>query len=146
MSKQVFMTAVISGILVLGVIVPAYAQLPGTEIRATIPFDFMVRGRFLPAGTYEVKRVNDAPEGLVIQNEATHQTAIFETGPVEARRTPDRAKLVFHRYGDDYFLAQVWTPGDDTGRMLFPSHRERRLSRELAQNSAEPETVVVAAY
>ena len=145
MNKQVFMAAVICCVLGLITIVPAYAQLPGTEIHAMVPFDFMVRGKFLPAGAYRVRRVNDSPEGLMIQNEATHQTAIVETDPVEARRIPSKARLVFHRYGDDYFLAQVWTPGNDTGRELIPSHKERSLSRELARNNTQPETIVVAA-
>jgi hypothetical protein len=146
MNKQVFMAAFICCTLGLIAIVPAYAQMPGTEIHARIPFDFIVRGKTLPAGAYRVRRVNDSPEGLVIQNEGTHQTAIVETDPLESGRIPSKAKLVFHRYGDDYFLAQVWTPGSDTGREVIPSHRERRLSRELVRNDVQPKTVIVAAY
>ena len=143
MSKQVLKVAVVCCVLILAVVVPTLAQLPGTRLHATIPFDFTVRGRLLPAGTYELRRVNDEPETLMIQNVKTRRTAMFETDPVEAHKTPGHAKLVFHRYGDDYFLSQVWTSGDDTGREITPSHKERQ---ELAGNNTQPETVAVAVY
>ena len=146
MKRQVFMAAAICCLFVLAAVTPAFAQMPGTEIRAMIPFDFMVRGKLLPAGKYDVKRIFDSPEGLMIQNEATHQTEVFETDPVDAQRTPTKARLVFHRYGDDYFLDEIWTPGVSTGRELVPTRTERRLSRELARNNDQAQTVVVAAY
>jgi hypothetical protein len=46
----------------------AFAQLPGETIRVNIPFDFLVRGRSLPAGEYEISRLNDEPEVLAITN------------------------------------------------------------------------------
>jgi hypothetical protein len=144
--NKVFMAAFLCCVLVLAAIVPAYAQLPGTVIRVMIPFDFIVRSKVLPAGEYDLKRIGDSAKDLVIQNEASHRSTIFETDPVEARRSPSKATLVFHRYGDTYFLAQIWTPDNDTGRELFPSHQERRLSRDLASNNNSPaETVDVAA-
>jgi hypothetical protein len=142
MSKQFFSVAVICCVLVLVVPTFTFAQLPGIPLHAMIPFDFIVRGKSFPAGKYEVRRTNDSPETLEIQNVKTRETAMFNTDPVEARKTPGNAKLVFHRYGDDYFLSQVWTPGDDTGRELVPSHKERH---ELARINTPPETVAIAA-
>jgi hypothetical protein len=134
MKRQVFMAATFCCLFVLAAVAPAFAQLPGTEIRAMIPFDFMVRGRLLPAGEYDVKRVFDSPESLRIQNEATHKTEVFETDAVEARRIPSNARLVFHRYGDDYFLDEIWTPGLSTGREFSShSHRAKAQSRSRAQ-------------
>lgn len=52
--------------------------------------------------------------------------------------------LVFHRYGDTYFLSEVVTAGEDTARELTPSRSERQLQRELASNKAEPDTVALA--
>jgi hypothetical protein len=39
-----------------------------------------------------------------------------------------KTKLVFHRYGDRYFLAQVWTAGSDQGRELPKSRRETEIA------------------
>jgi hypothetical protein len=59
--------------------------------------------------------------------------------PVRANQTQEETKLVFHKYGDQYFLSQIWTPGGNTGReLLMP-----RFERELAKNGIEREKVVV---
>jgi hypothetical protein len=37
-------------------------------------------------------------------------------------------KLVFHRYGNEYFLSEVWTPGDEWGHRLSKTRREREIA------------------
>lgn len=61
-------------LLTLLVVVSAHAQDPGTAIRVSIPFDFIVEGKTLPAGQYEVRRINDEPTGLLIQTFITDAT------------------------------------------------------------------------
>ena len=124
---------------------PIRAQLPGTTIRANIPFDFNVRGKTLPAGSYQVSRISDELGGLHIYSRSNHQNVLFETDAVETRtRTPHRAELVFHRYGDTYFLYEIWTPGENTGRELPTSRAERRLEQESAKTNTKPEMVALA--
>lgn len=124
-----------------------HAQLPGTEIRASIPFDFTVRGKTLPAGEYQITRLGDEPTDLMIRSARDrHEHVIFKTEPMDARRIPRRNVLVFNRYGDSYFLEEVVTAGEETGQELVPSHAERTLRREMASNQLEPETVMVALY
>jgi hypothetical protein len=126
--------------------VTAFGQLPGAPIRANIPFDFNVRGRTLPAGEYEISRISDEPGAMEIAN-IYHRSehAVMESEPVQGR-IPKRGEVVFHRYGDNYFLYEVWTPGMETGREIEPSKRERALERDLAVagKAAEPETVAIA--
>ena len=143
--KKLFSVIAIGSLLTLLVAATARAQLPGTSIRASIPFDFVVRGRLLPAGNYEITRVADEPIGLVIRN-VNHKRdeAVFETEPAYVSRESSKDVLVFHRYGADYFLSEVVTAGEQTARELRPSHAERKLQREMAKNQAEPETVTVA--
>jgi hypothetical protein len=38
--------------------------------------------------------------------------------------------LVFHRYGDQHFLYQVWPAGGTNGRELVKSRNERELRRK----------------
>ena len=124
----------------------AYAQLPGIPIRASIPFDFSVRGKTLPAGQYEVTRINDEPEGLLLRNvHDKHDYVVFVTEPKDGRKIPNRNLLIFNRYGESYFLSEVVTAGIQTGQELTPSHEERALRREMmAKNQVEPQTVTVA--
>ncbi len=52
-----------------------------------------------------------------------------------------QSKLVFHRYGDRYFLAQLWVAGSDSGRELAQSPREM----EVARNYTVQDVVLFAA-
>jgi len=124
--------------------VPAQAQLPGEPIRVTIPFDFSVRGKTLSAGKYEITRIGDEPDGLLVYNLTNHQHAVFESEPVETSRTPRRGEVVFHEYGDTYFLAQIWTGGEETGREVIPSRDEKRIERDLADKGGAPVMVALA--
>ena len=146
MRKQIFSALVAGCLLALMIAVPAYAQMPGTTMRATIPFDFIVKGKTLPAGNYEIRRVSDSPEGLIIRNvNDKRDHVIFETESVDTRNMPNRDEIVFLRYGDSYFLSEVLT-GEETGRALPPSRAERQLRREMASNGTKPETVALAVY
>ena len=142
--KTVFMILVSCLALTLSVVAPARAQLPGTEIRVNIPFAFTVRGKLLPAGNYEIRRVTDAPDTLELYNRPGHQTVVFETEPVQSKMLNQKGELVFHRYGNDYFLSEIWTSSESIGRELRPSHAERRLEREMAKANSKPETVALA--
>jgi hypothetical protein len=147
MKKKVLISAVTSCFFALVAVATAYAQFPGTAIRATIPFDFSVRGKTLPAGKYEIKRITDSPDGLVIRNvNDQHDYAMFETESVEPRKIPNSCEIVFHRYGDSYFLSELLTAGEETGRELAPSRAERQLRREMASTKTEPESVALAAF
>jgi hypothetical protein len=143
--KKFFSVVVIGSVLMVLVAATAQAQLPGTAIRATIPFDFKVEGRTLPAGNYEIRRINDDESiGLLIRNvDDKHDKAMFETEPVEMRDISGKDVLVFNRYGDVYFLSEVETAGEQTAREVYPSRSERHLRREMAANQLEPQAVSV---
>lgn len=145
--KKLLSVMVMGGLLALSLAATAQAQLPGVPIRANIPFDFIVRGKTLPAGNYEIQRIADEPGSLLLRNvNYKHDHIVFETESMEGRRIPNHNVLVFNRYGDEYFLSEVVTAGEQTGRELAPTHAERNLRREMAKNEAEPQTVTVAVY
>ena len=152
MKKQIVGTLVAGCLLALMIAVPARAQLPGTRIRVDIPFNFIVRGKMLPAGTYEIKTVSDSEEDLLIRNVANHHDHImFQTERLDEAKPPHRSEIVFHRYGESYFLSEILTAGEQVGSELIPSRAERQLKRELennqtASNKIEPETVALAVY
>jgi hypothetical protein len=100
-------------------------------VRANVPFDFIVGDKTLPAGKITAMGVSAADGGpLSITNLDKGQQA-FRIG----RRMPgvddrsDRAKLVFHRYGDRYYLAEVWIPGTNAWQVI-KSKSEKTLERE----------------
>ena len=128
-------------ILTVGAVATASAQLPGTGMSAQIPFAFIVGDQTLPAGMYELRRIGDDPYLLYIQNvDDRREVAIFFTTRVDEVNLIRQSALVFHRYGDVYFLAQITSRYEGIARELQRSEQERRMERGLASNNKAPES------
>jgi len=113
---------------------------------AHVPFDFVVGEKTLPAGKYSVAATDQSGATMAIAN-SQGDAAIRLSSPMERKDREKAAKLVFHRYGSTYFLAQVWRAGEATGREISKSDQERGMARELklAKNGRSFETVIVVA-
>ena len=119
-----FMTAVVSN-----------AQSQSTQLRANIPFDFVVGDQTLAAGEYMIGQATlSATDAIKLRSTDSHQNAIRFTNTVEGNTPKGRGMLVFHRYGENYYLAEIWTPGSAEGRQLLKSKAEKATERELAKN------------
>ncbi len=104
------------------------AQAQSTKARATIPFAFYWGEGMLPAGNYDVTSFEYG--GILrLTNRDTRTSAVFNTISVSRLASEANPKLIFHRYGDDYFLAEMWWGGRSDGRKLLPSKAERELAR-----------------
>jgi hypothetical protein len=110
-------------------VVSANAQ-SSNRVTADIPFEFVVGDKTLPAGEYSVKAANTEGDALMIMGADNGKAAIRLSAPAEEMKNTG-SRLVFHRYGQNYFLAEVWH-GDSTGRKLVKSKQERAIERELA--------------
>lgn len=127
-------------VLAFATALAANAQSRSHQLRADIPFDFIVGERTLAAGDYAVGTISQASsEAVLIRSRDGSQKAIRLTNKVSGRNSaPRRARLVFHRYGNTYFLAQVWTAGANDGREMVKSKLERAES-ELAKKASGSE-------
>jgi len=102
------------------------------RIVASIPFEFSVGYKTMAAGDYSVRAVNTAGNALMIQSADGKSSAVRLSDATERARDKSHARLVFHKYGDRYFLAEVWNGADRSGRQLLKSEEERAIERELA--------------
>jgi hypothetical protein len=128
----------------LATVAPAYAKSVD-GMRAHIPFDFYVGDRLVAAGEHAVKTMSVDESALRIGN--GRQSVTILTNSARARGDGGFPRLVFRKYGDQYFLAVVWA-ADNTGRTLGESKRERRLRKETAAargGAAEMEMVTIDA-
>jgi len=92
---------------------------------ATIPFDFHVNQATLPAGTYVVyTHANGA--SLQLRNEETGKSILIM--PPGRDSGSSEPKLTFHRYGNHYFLAEIWGPTSQ-GYIMKKSSLERELEK-----------------
>jgi hypothetical protein len=110
-----------------------------TSLQATIPFDFIVGQRTLPAGHYAVNQ-GGGQGTLVIKSDDGRGAAIVFANALYSTVPKNSGRLVFHRYGDTYFLSEVWAAGND-GRQIPSTNRERELKAGQSSSGA----VVVAA-
>ena len=99
-----------------------------------IPFDFVVGKQTLPAGEYRIERLfSDKLDALLIRSTDGRASTIMMTMAVLANDWQSESKLVFNRYGDQYFLSQIWTAGNKSGRELYKSPREAELARQAVK-------------
>ena len=117
------------------------AQAQTTNVKASIPFDFVVGNHAYSAGEYTVKSM--AIDGVAIRIDNADESAkgITLSDVCERLHPANGTTLVFQRLGDNYFLYQVWTEGNSLGREFPKSKREV----QLAKNNSKPELVIVAA-
>jgi hypothetical protein len=103
------------------------------EVRSSIPFEFVVGDKALPVGEYNLRMITR--DALMIQGSENGQSAIRLSASTEKSKKSTHTRLVFHCYGQRYFLAQVWD-GGTVGLDVAKSRQERAIQREsdLAQS------------
>ena len=120
----------------------AQSTLP---VRADIPFAFSVGNQTIEAGKCTVKRL---PGSSTIVVASEHRNVAVIAMNTLASKEASKTKLVFHKYGNSYFLAQIWTAGSQEGIALVKSGAERKLikslkDQHLAMREAPAELVTV---
>lgn len=110
------------------------------KVFADIPFEFSVGYKTLPTGEYSVQTVASSGNALVIRSADAKVSALRLSEATDRMKNKSHARLVFHRYGERYFLAEVWNGADTSGRQLLKSLEERAIERELASISSTSET------
>jgi hypothetical protein len=147
MKKQLYMVITIIALLTVAGLSNANAQTPSNvEVKANIPFAFSVGNKTMPAGEYTVSctNPNSSIKVLLIRSSDKPESALVITQSIVGK-TQDDAKLVFYRYGDRYFFAQVWLPSDSIGMQAPKSRSEKQMARELAANSLSKKTIAILA-
>src|SRR5215472_6289606 len=104
--------------------VTLFAQTTPTQqlMKVNVPFGFGVEGHSLPAGEYTVFTVTPERSIRIASTDGKH-SAIVNTLPNYAGSPSESSRLVFRRYGDEYFLAQVWTAGQNVARNPLSTKR-----------------------
>ncbi len=94
------------------------------RITAQVPFAFVVNGKTMPAGECTIAFDVNGRTLLSISSGEQHVFAvpIADVSPKARKKTA----LVFHQYGDQYFLTSIKREGG-TGYQFPPSRLEREL-------------------
>jgi hypothetical protein len=108
------------------------------QLVVTIPFDFAAGSANLPAGDYSVKAASANHTVLLINRDNPAVSMVLIANETSAAARQDQSKLVFNRYGDRYFLSQIWVEGSAMGKELPKSNREKEVASEARLDTRDP--------
>jgi hypothetical protein len=120
----------------------ALAQVQSKEVQATVPFDFTVGNKLLPAGTYTVAPAMDG-EAVQIQSRKGHLVVISlasQNGNPSAG-----CALNFDRRDGQYFMRGVLCGSSAMSVNLPASRLEARAGAEEAKLNIDDGQVMIAA-
>jgi len=120
------------GVGLLLATVSAYAQT--IRVKAQVPFDFIANHETLPAGEYSIQSLG-FDSTLLIRNADMKEHAIVNSNRCESGKPAEKTKLVFRKYGDRYFLAEVWVEGMESGHAFAKSPREAEVARDFTMQN-----------
>jgi hypothetical protein len=118
----------------------ASAQTSATISKADIPFAFQTPTQLLPAGTYLIVEESNH----LIRLQGTSKGGFVVTHDATKSHAPTRGSIVFDRYGDKYYLRQVWTAGNKVG-LECPKSRAEKANMQ-AKNQQPSGLVEMASY
>jgi hypothetical protein len=100
------------------------------QIVVKIPYEFVVAGKTLPAGTYRVDRLrNSVARALVLSSFENRESVMVIPTEVESSKA-DKAVVTFEQVGGEHFLSKV-----ETGDKIFTLTVSRSAIMEAAVRS-----------
>ena len=116
--------AAVTLILAAGFLTAGSALAQTNKTVANIPFAFNLNGRTLPAGHYTLSTEVNAPNVLMVEDrdDAVHILTIALPGSEESSKDNT---LVFHKYGNQYFLTTIRANGASMNCHLATSKQEK---------------------
>ena len=118
-----------------------HAQM-ANRVQVNVPFDFQNGSEVLPAGVYTLTA---GSHFLTIQGHNIGGLALSMVD--DSGKTPTTGKVVFQRYGDKYFLREVWNPNQSTHTLCLKTSAETKAQKEAQSQIAAtkaPTTVEIA--
>ena len=115
----------------------ASAQLGSNGLVAKVPFQFRAGNTVVPAGQCIVQRAGTDPRALLIRNSGAKISFVATTRMVSATKGSAGSALIFHKYGERYFLAGIRVSGSQTAYQLPEGKAEAELRAENVPTSEE---------
>ncbi len=134
---------VMAGLLMFSSMVATQVARAQEPMLVNIPFAFVAGNASLPAGEYRVQKLEGNSAVVLIRCSDASASAMVITNAAQANERQSGSKLVFNRYGNRYFLSQVWTAGSIRGRQLLKSPGEKEIA-QVASIETKAEVTLVA--
>jgi hypothetical protein len=108
--------------------------------KVDVPFAFQTGSVRMPAGLYQI----DQSDHVVVLRGPDQVSEFIVMHSTVNRSRSSQGKIIFHRYGNKYFLSQIWRAGETTGLECSRSRAEKDVV--LAKNTQAPDTIQLALY
>jgi hypothetical protein len=118
----------------------AVAQTKPGDVIVNVPFSFVVANHLMQPGRYIVTPAASGVLRIFDSQDLKNQT--FVTVQSVEHSLPESPKLVFHRYGDSYFLTQVWNGSGSAGRELPKSKAEKEVASASLNGTTRPKAEI----
>ena len=139
-SRIITTTVLIAFVLGLSAAIQAQSAPEPLVQSLQVPFDFMAGGVSLPAGQYDVLQVG-GPDLIMLRSNDGRAIAMVQVIPLSTDPQHSTDKLVFNKYGDKYFLSEVWTTKGAHVHQCLKS----RTETALAKGKRTPEGTAIVA-
>jgi hypothetical protein len=137
-SRRYFLPLLIAFVFALAIHpTKTQAQIVG-DLEVNIPFQFHVGVTKLPAGEYRIHVLDDSDLNIMeITSADGSNSALFQVQKTAASSTTIKGELIFNKYGDRYFLAQLFQEGSASGSQVVESRYEKRIAQKEASQAQE---------
>ena len=126
--------AAVTLIVAAGFISAGSALAQTHRVAANIPFNFTLNGRSLPAGHYTIGTESNNPDVLRIEDRDDSVYIMTISMPQPSERQTDNTVL-FHKYGNQYFLSSIRASGASMNCHLQTSKQEKRAKAQKQEAS-----------
>jgi hypothetical protein len=109
-------------------------------VKANVPFDFTVGDKLLPAGHYTISLAN----ANVIKIQNSEQRVTILTMATADGNESNTGKLVFNKYGDQYFLREILCSQAAMNMAVPASKQEKRVRTQQASLSTPGQQIYLA--
>jgi|ERR1700722_2531690 len=107
----------------------AHAQIID-DLEVKIPFQFHAGNAKLPAGEYRIHVLDNSDMTVMeISSVDGSISALFQIQDADANTEPAKSELIFNKYGNRYFLAQLFDEGNRSGSEVVKSTYEKKIGQ-----------------
>ena len=132
----------ISALVLVAAPLMAAAQMkPAERIVTQVPFKFTVGAVEMPAGEYTVQLANEKGAAVLTVGNPEAKRSVYVLTVANLGKKSENAAMVFHRYGDRYFLTELRIEDSRTVYTLPPTKLEKEFR---AQNIPASEDILLA--
>lgn len=100
---------ILSAFFALAVLAVASRAQEVDQLLVKVPYDFVVSGKTLPAGTYRINRLDDRDLSQLEITGVDNRTGVLLLSGEVTPTTEDKPALRFEHIGNQYFLSRIET-------------------------------------